>query len=459
MKAVKNRFHYSLVIALFILPQLIFANEPPVARDISKTLLEDKSVVIILKGFDSDRDKLSYIISQQPEHGTVILDGNKAKYQPETNYFGLDEFQYKATDSMTESVPTSVTLTIKSVDDAPVVQPQNISASFDAVTTINLLAYDVECDWITYSIVKKPKNGTAYIYGSTLTYWPDHGFRSSDNIKIKAKAGKKSSKAVVVFLALDMSGPISRSFIDETATSLINGGICPFSKLNDTGQVKCSDYAFYHSGKSTGNLVCNGVDPQGDPIPPGQDAVYGRDAASYDQDHDGRVGFSFTKLDSSGNPLSALATEWDCVKDNVTGLVWENKTNSGLRSRDNTYSWYNPDNNSNGGYAGYQNQGTCKGSACDTYSYAQMVNDQGLCGKNDWRIPSRQELHSIVGIGDDRFLPSPPLINQRFWTSSPYAPNNMLAWIVNFSDKIIYFENKEGGPYKAYAIRLVRGGE
>lgn len=55
---------------------------------------------------------------------------------------------------------------------------------------------------------------------------------------------------------------------------------------------------------------------------PGQDADHGRDAEL------GRPGFSFTKIDSDGNPVAPNAPpgSWRCVRDNVTGLTWEAKS-------------------------------------------------------------------------------------------------------------------------------------
>jgi len=82
-------------------------------------------------------------------------------------------------------------------------------------------------------------------------------------------------------------------------------------KLNDTGITQCADV-------STNGLSC--------PVTnyPNQDAQHGRDVTAND-DSDGHAGFSFTKLDTNGNELLANATDWSCVKDNVTGLIWEVK--------------------------------------------------------------------------------------------------------------------------------------
>ena len=179
--------------------------------------------------------------------------------------------------------------------------------------------------------------------------------------------------------------------------------------LNDTGIVRCGD-------ASSNDLDC--------PVAnyPGQDAEYGRDVTHNDPS-DGHAGFSFTKLDANGRDLPASATNWSCVRDNVTGLIWEVKTDDGgLRDMDWTYTWYNPDPTSNGGDPGVQDGGTCEGSACDTYAYTQAVNAQRLCNANDWILPAREELRSLISY--DRVSPAidanyfPRTVSDFFLTAS-----------------------------------------
>ncbi len=239
-----------------------------------------------------------------------------------------------------------------------------------------------------------------------------------------------------------------------TAPLVLQNGTCVnpptsiTSKLNDTGITTCSD-------ATSNNLVCPVTDF------PGQDAQQGRDV-THNDDSDGHAGFSYTKLDSNGNPLPANASQWDCVKDNVTGLIWEVKTIGGLHNMDNTYSWYEPDDSKNGGSPGTQNSGICIGSSCDTYSYVQAVNAQGLCNATDWRMPTKIELLSIMNNAttgpaiDTNFFPNPPIYTSwELWSSSPYASNSAYAW---------FGESHSGGWYygdKAYSapVRLVRGGQ
>lgn len=203
---------------------------------------------------------------------------------------------------------------------------------------------------------------------------------------------------------------------------------------------------------------------------PGQDADTGRDAATgMNSNADGRLGFSFTKLDANGVALvdqsaSYTNTPWDCVVDNVTGLMWEVKTpkgRGGLRDAGYTYTWYNSHATANGGNVGTPNGGICNDTMnCDTEKYVAAVNRAGLCGYKDWRMPTHKELRSILDYGiqaagltiDANFFPN--TINGFYWTATPQAGNALGAWTTVFSNA------GDMAAFKSdlYNVRLVRGG-
>lgn len=250
-------------------------------------------------------------------------------------------------------------------------------------------------------------------------------------------------------------GAIFANTADKTVDWSVYSGVTPpvttvAGHLNDTGITSCADDV-------NNNLPC--------PVAgfPGQDAESGRDATAND-DSDGHAGFSFTKLDGNGQPLAASATEWSCVKDNVTGLMWEIHTDDGgLRDKNNTYSWYNSDATTNGGDAGTQNGGSCAGGiACDTLSYVTAVNAQGLCGYHDWRLPTVTELQGLVDFSlvaspalaiDTKYFPDS--VSSDYWSPSAEAGNGASnAWAINFNTAgvdIFYKSN-------AMSLRLVRIG-
>ncbi|EJL6492769.1 DUF1566 domain-containing protein [Vibrio cholerae] len=224
--------------------------------------------------------------------------------------------------------------------------------------------------------------------------------------------------------------------------------------LNDSGVDWCAD-------GNQNNLDCpvQGFE--------GQDGDHGRDALArkgqLQKVGAGSAGFDFTKLDGNGEELPESASDWSCVRDNVTGLIWEVKQpagSAGLRDANHTYSWYNPDNSTNGGNAGTQNGGSCQGSACDTQAFVNAVNSQGLCGASDWRLPSVNELLSIIHNGrvepaiDQNYFPYTPKYSWH-WSSSPYASNSGYAWGVSFDEGGVYYGNKHGSHH----VRLVRSGQ
>jgi hypothetical protein len=223
-------------------------------------------------------------------------------------------------------------------------------------------------------------------------------------------------------------------------------------QLPDTGQVLC-----YNTTGPT--IACAGT---------GQDGALGLDVdTASNTNDDGTKGFSYLKLDSTGKPIAVTATTWDCVRDNITGLVWENKvvaTNTThLRSSAHRYTWYSTDTANNGSNTGSTGSNTCSatltGSLCNTQAYVAAVNAAALCGKTDWRLPTREELRSIVNYGTYN-----PAIDASYfantqsdwhWSSSSLADIPSGAWGVNFNYGGGSYDNKTG----SYYVRLVRSSQ
>jgi len=170
--------------------------------------------------------------------------------------------------------------------------------------------------------------------------------------------------------------------------------------------------------------------------------------------------FDMTRLnqDGSANDGSDYAKRpWACVMDNQSGLIWEvKKTEPGLQNINNTYSWYDPDQNSNGGFAGKAAAGVCTGSDCDTASYIKAVNAQKLCGFTDWYLPSRFELNTIVDTSVP--LPGPTLsktffpesLPGKYWTDTTFRTRRAGAWVWRFDQGSDYVVEKS----EALNVRL-----
>jgi hypothetical protein len=169
----------------------------------------------------------------------------------------------------------------------------------------------------------------------------------------------------------------------------------------------------------------------------------------------------YRAVDAKGEVQDAAIAPGVCTLDTYTQLTWEVKESSpGLRSRDNTYSWYNPNEaNDELDYRGVPDGGQCEASACDTWSFVAAVNESALCGYRDWRLPSRDELGSL---SDPRLTGSPPTINIRYfpntqagdyWSANDYQFQYDSAWLWSFQTGLDRVEWKKSPRY----LRLVRG--
>ena len=132
-----------------------------------------------------------------------------------------------------------------------------------------------------------------------------------------------------------------------------------------------------------------------------------------------------------------------CVRDNVTGLLWEGKTVAGERAGSNTYT--NLGNN----------------AVTDTSGYVAAVNASELCGYTDWRLPTRNELLTIVDHGRPTGVPInttwfPNTALARHWSADIWSASSSSAWFVSWAS------GGGGSDFSSrasstYAVRLVRG--
>jgi len=205
--------------------------------------------------------------------------------------------------------------------------------------------------------------------------------------------------------------------------------LCSFAgPIPDTGQTKCYN--------NTEEIPCPAP---GEPFY-GQDGNYLINPPSY------------TKLDAQGNDLPDGATEWVMVRDNVTGLVWEMKTDDGsIHDRNNSYTWCDSNPDTNGGDAG-----TC-GEGTDTEDFIDTLNTESYGGFSDWRVPTREELRSIVdssqfdpSIDSDYFVFPAGVV-----TSSTYSGLPSRVWHVEFTTGTSYYYTQKSSPG---TVRAVRGG-
>ncbi len=189
-------------------------------------------------------------------------------------------------------------------------------------------------------------------------------------------------------------------------------GVCLTpSRFNDTGITHCSDTHHYGA-----NCPLS--------LYPGQDGDYGLDAVVA-----GTAGFRFSRTGSG-----------DCIRDAVTGLVWENKTDGGLHAVNARYTGLDTASN-------------------PVAALVSQTNAQALCGYRDWRLPELMELQGLVDYG----IPYPgpvvdtgsfPLnLGEAYWTASKDGRQPDRAYVVLWNDGQVYRDSRSA----SHPARLVRG--
>lgn len=228
----------------------------------------------------------------------------------------------------------------------------------------------------------------------------------------------------------------------DKSQSITVSDTATFGGLTDTGITTLSASACYSVGPYSSLGSC--TEAQKIAFPDQQDAMFGRDVtAPYTAD--GMLGFSYSKVGAYAKSL--------CVRDNITGLMWEVKSDffRDLRYGQNKYTNYG-DNR-----------------AGDASAFVAKVNATGLCGYSDWRLPNRHELQSLVNYGVTRAGPPaidydwfPEFLAAPYWSSSS-GPKTVMgessaqkfaidAWYVSFATGAIHKDLLD----QAHYVRLVR---
>jgi hypothetical protein len=87
-------------------------NDPPVADNQSKNVVENTATQITLTGTDVEGTALTYAIVAQPAHGTLSGSAPNVTYTPQVNYEGPDSFTFRASDGSLTSNTATVSITV-----------------------------------------------------------------------------------------------------------------------------------------------------------------------------------------------------------------------------------------------------------------------------------------------------------------------------------------------------------
>jgi VCBS repeat-containing protein len=181
-------------------------NDAPVVNKDQFTVSEDTTLhsvsSILANDTDVENDRLTATLVTGPENGTLTLNQDGTfTYIPKANFYGQDQFVYKANDGELDSVEETVTIQVTPVNDAPVSTAGTLTVTEDTLANGTLVGTDIDGDVLTFSIVENGNKGTVTLtddHAGTFTYQPHLNATGTDTFTFKINDGVVDSQIVTV---------------------------------------------------------------------------------------------------------------------------------------------------------------------------------------------------------------------------------------------------------------------
>ncbi|MGQ9648823.1 MAG: Ig-like domain-containing protein [Phycisphaerae bacterium] len=257
----------------------VTVNRRPVAGTTQLTTPPNTDLNMTLPVSDPDNDTLSYIIVSLPGHArlksgsTILTDAdvpyaassNKLTYSPDTDYHGLDTFEFTASDGYVTTGPIGIAI---QVNTAPVPEDQRVTLLPDSSVTIRLIANDADRDPIKYTIASLPGHGTlstddvlieeadlpkTLATGTNeVLYRVTPGYRGTDSFHFRVSDEVADSDRAVVTVAVNTPPLSPDSAVSGFSDTIITGILSPrdedgdrvtlrLTALPETGVLKIND--------------------------------------------------------------------------------------------------------------------------------------------------------------------------------------------------------------------------
>ncbi len=169
---------------------------------------------VLTNDSDLEGDSLLVSLVVSPSHGTLTFHSDGSfEYLPDANFNGSDSFTYKISDGLLDSNETTVSLTVRAVNDPPTAGNDSYSTLSGTPLTIpapGVLFNDTDIDsTILSSIVDTlPSYGTLVLNSDgSFVYTPALGFAGLDQFSYHADDGLSNSNPATVVISVINQAP------------------------------------------------------------------------------------------------------------------------------------------------------------------------------------------------------------------------------------------------------------
>jgi len=222
-KRIVDYYRYQESTASVTEGEIEFANEAPQASDDQFTVdadSADNALNVLSNDSDADGDSLTISGVSQPADGQASISGSQVIYTPDPGFTGTDSFTYAVDDGFDGQASATVTVTVQSNNEPPVVGDLSAETLRNQPVDIDVLneASDPDGDELNIAAFNQPQNGTVTQSGDALRYQPDDQFVGSDSFTFTITDGRggEASAVVTVMVQSDNEPPIVGDLSAET---------------------------------------------------------------------------------------------------------------------------------------------------------------------------------------------------------------------------------------------------
>ncbi len=190
-----------------------FTNEPPEANDdqfeiLENTILTIDAIGILSNDIDPDGDALSAIHETDVNNGILVLNSDGSfTYTPNQDFYGLDQFTYKANDGEFDSNIATVNIEVILENEPPISNDNFYKIKENAILDINenegVLSNDIDPDGdvLTAELRSDASNGTLILNANgSFIYTSHQDFFGSDSFTYRAFDGIEYSNESSVLI-------------------------------------------------------------------------------------------------------------------------------------------------------------------------------------------------------------------------------------------------------------------
>jgi VCBS repeat-containing protein len=222
-------------------------NTPPISSDDEYTVEEDGFLSIASPGVlandtDYQLDSLVAEVVDYTQHGLLLLaEDGSFEYLPDNDWYGIDTFTYRVFDGLAYGIDATVTITVNSVNDAPVAIDDTYSGSEDLslIGDVTNNDWDIDGGLLGTFLVIEPLYGSLDFYpNGSFTYIPDLNWFGTDSFTYQTYDGDLYSNVAFVTLSIE--------------------------SVNDIPLIVDDEFAGYEDAEISGNVLSNDFDVEWD---------------------------------------------------------------------------------------------------------------------------------------------------------------------------------------------------